>query len=52
MPDVVSSSRMDPGGPIPQAPKSPVPWMTWVWIAFLVLVVVLTVVGFVLMSMT
>ncbi len=52
MPQVVGSSRMDPGGPIPQAPKTRVEWMTWVWIAFLVLVVVLSAVGFYLMSMT
>ncbi len=49
MPTGVGTNQMDPGGPIPQAPKSPVPWMTWVWIAFLVMVVVLTVVGFILM---
>lgn len=34
------------GGPLSPVPRSRVPWMTWVWIGFLVVVVVLTIVGF------
>ena len=49
MPKAVGAGPMDPGGPIPKAPKDHVEWMMWVWIAFLVIVVVLTVVGFMLM---
>lgn len=34
------------GGPLSPVPKTRVPWMTWVWIGFLVVVVVLVVIGF------
>ncbi len=49
MPKGIGVGPMDPGGPIPQAPKTRVDWMMWVWLAFLLVVVVLTVVGFMLM---
>lgn len=47
----IGRSATEPlGGPIPLPPKSHVPWMTWVWLAFAVVVIVLTVVGFLYMQ--
>jgi hypothetical protein len=38
------------GGPIPLPPKSHVAWMTWIWLAFAVVVIALTVAGFLYMQ--
>lgn len=38
------------GGPVPLPPRSHVPWMTWVWLALLVVVIALTILGFMYMQ--